>query len=164
MSRRSKTATPTRSHCPVNFALEAFGDHWSFIIIRDIVFWGKHTFKEFSQSSERIATNILSARLGHLVEVGILERRPDPADKRKVRYDLTDRGLDLIPMLLEMSGWASRYDPDTVAPPDFVARVYADRDGMFALVRETIARGGSIFAGEDSVVAALAKESRSVSS
>ena len=54
---------PLRSHCPINFGLEAFGDKWSLLILRDIVFRGKKTYGEFLKSEEGIATNILAARL-----------------------------------------------------------------------------------------------------
>ena len=62
--------TDTKSHCPVNFALETFGDAWSLLIVRDIVFWGKRTYGEFLSSAEGISTNILSARLAHTVIMG----------------------------------------------------------------------------------------------
>ena len=146
-----------RSHCPINFALETFGDTWSLLIIRDIVFWGKKTYGEFLASKEGIASNILACRLANLVEIGILDKKPDPNDRRKAIYALTDKGLDLIPMILEMSGWASRHDPQTSAPKDFVEYIYANREKMFKMIRETVRNGGSLFAGENSVVRKLAK-------
>ncbi len=155
MKRRSN-----RSRCPVNYAVESFGDAWSLIIIRDIVFWGKRTFKEFASSKEAIATNILAARLNHLVAEKILRKAHDPRDRRVAVYTLTEKGLDLIPMLLEMSGWSTRHDPRTSSPKDFVERIYADREGMFALIRQTVQGGGSLFAGENSVAARLAKARR----
>ncbi len=155
MARR----TGDRSHCPVNYALEAFGDTWSLLIIRDIVFWGKNTYSEFLDSEEHIATNILANRLVHLEKKGIIGKKPHPTDRRKEVYFLTPKGLDLIPMLLEMSGWAACHDSHTGAPKDFVQLVYANRDRMFALIRETIAAGGSVFVGPGSVMSRLAKES-----
>ena len=141
-----------RSHCPVNFALETFGDCWSLLIIRDIVFWGKKTFKEFAESREGIATNILSSRLDHLIENAILSKKINPHDHRKAIYELTEKGLDLIPILLEMSGWSGRYDPETIAPNDFIRYVFDHRDTMYPLIRKTIRGGGSLFAGENSVI------------
>lgn len=152
-----------RSHCPVNFALETFGDAWSLLIIRDIVFWGKKTFTEFSKSQEGIASNVLASRLSHLVERGVLEKSPDPADGRRSVYRLTDRGLDLIPMLLEMSGWATRNDSETTAPKDFVEQIYRDREGMFKLVRQTVQRGGSLFVGKDAVLSKTRTEGQKTS-
>lgn len=147
-----------RSNCPVNFALESFGDNWSLLIVRDIVFWGKRTFKDFLESKEGIASNILSSRLSHLVKRDILTKEVDPRDKRVSIYRLTEKGLDLIPMLLEMSGWASRHDPKTTAPKDFVEHVYANREPMFKLIRETVRNGGSLFAGENSVINKLGEK------
>jgi DNA-binding HxlR family transcriptional regulator len=137
-----------KSHCPVNFALETFGDAWSLLIVRDIVFWGKKTYGEFLESGEGIATNVLAARLAHLEQKGILSKEPHETDKRKEVYALTEKGLGLIPILLEMSGWSSQHDSKTTAPKQFVAAVYADREKMFKLVQDTVRRGGSLFGGQ----------------
>jgi len=138
-----------RSHCPVNFALETFGDSWSLLIVRDIVFWGKRTYGEFLDSREGIATNVLAARLAHLEQAGILARGPHESDRRKQIFTLTEKGLALIPILLEMSGWAARHDPATTAPQAFVAAVYADREGMFRMVTDAVRAGRSLFGGAD---------------
>src|SRR6185503_5849204 len=100
-----------RSDCPINFALETFGDTWSLLIIRDIVYFGKKTYGEFLDSDEGIATNILANRLVHLEQKGILLKKPHDTDKRKEVYLLTEKGLDLIPILLEMAGWSAQHDP-----------------------------------------------------
>lgn len=134
-----------KSHCPVNFALETFGDAWSLLIVRDIVFWGKRTYGEFLESGEGIATNVLAARLAHLVQKGILRKGTHEDDKRKEVYALTEKGLALIPVLLEMCGWSAQYDPETAAPKQFVASIYADREKMFRLVQDTVRHGGSVF-------------------
>ncbi len=141
-----------KSHCPVNFALETFGDTWSLLIVRDIVFWGKRTYGEFLDSGEGIATNVLAARLAHLEKKGILVKGPHETDKRKEVYALTEKGLALIPILLEMSGWSALHDPDTTAPRQFVDAVYADRDKMFRHVQDTVRRGGSLFGGANRLV------------
>ncbi|MGB7479434.1 MAG: helix-turn-helix domain-containing protein [Burkholderiaceae bacterium] len=138
-----------RSHCPVNFALETFGDTWSLLIVRDIVFWGKRTYGEFLDSREGIATNVLAARLAHLEKAGILTRAPHETDRRKEVFRLTEKGLALIPILLEMSGWAARHDPETTAPQAFVAAVYADRERMFGAVTDAVRAGRSLFGGDD---------------
>ena len=134
-----------KSHCPVNFALETFGDAWSLLIVRDIVFWGKRTYKEFLASGEAISTNVLAARLAHLEQHGILVREPHVSDRRREVYTLTEKGLSLIPILLEMSGWSARNDPRTTAPQAFVDAVYADREAMFAMVQDAVRRGASLF-------------------
>jgi DNA-binding HxlR family transcriptional regulator len=146
-----------KSHCPINYSLEVFGDTWSLLIIRDIVFFGKKTFGEFLDSEEKIATNILTQRLKHLEQKGILTKKPHPADKRKEVYELTEKGLGIIPILLEMGGWGATHDPETTVSKQFVNSVYADRYGMFDLIRKTIQRGGSVFVGDDSVVNQMSK-------
>src|SRR5262245_20202306 len=88
-----------RSDCPINFALETFGDSWSLLIIRDIIYFGKKTYGEFLASEEGMATNILASRLARLEEQGILVKNPLEQDKRKEEYVLTEKGLDLIPVL-----------------------------------------------------------------
>jgi DNA-binding HxlR family transcriptional regulator len=97
-----------RSDCPVNFGLEAFGDKWSLLIIRDIVFWGKKTYGDFLRSDEGIATNILASRLAQLEHEGILNKTPDASDRRKDVYSLTEKGMELIPLLVEMVAWSGK--------------------------------------------------------
>ena len=104
-----------RSDCPINFALQTFGDMWSLLIVRDIVYFGKQTYREFLESDEGIATNILAGRLAQLVQAGILLKKPHERDKRKEVYALTEKGLDLIPILLELANWSAQHDPQTGA-------------------------------------------------
>ena len=144
-----------RSDCPINFALETFGDPWSLLIIRDIVYFGKKTYGEFIASEEGMATNILASRLAHLEHQGILVKMPSPADKRKEEYALTEKGLDLIPVLVEMANWSAEYDLDTAAPAAWIALMKADREKMIRLMRETVQNGGAVFAGEKSLVGQL---------
>ena len=99
-----------RSHCPVNYGLEAFGDRWALLILRDIIFRGKRTYGEFLKSEEGFATNILASRLDDLVEKRILTRDGDESDGRKGIYSLTDKGLDLIPVIFEIILWSSKHD------------------------------------------------------
>ena len=119
-----------RSLCPVNFALETFGDMWSLLIVRDIIYSHKSTYGEFLDSDENISTNILADRLVRLERVGILKKTKDKKDKRKDRYTLTQRGIDLYPMILEMMLWSAKYDPQTSAPKEFVTRAKKDRAGL----------------------------------
>ena len=99
-----------RSDCPVNFGLESIGDRWSLLIIRDIVFWGKKTYGEFLRSNEGIATNILASRLALLEREDILKKTPDKSDKRKDIYSLTEKGMELIPILVEIVAWSGKQD------------------------------------------------------
>ena len=144
-----------RSDCPINFSLETFGDLWSLLIIRDIVYFGRRSYGEFLEAGEGIATNILATRLAQLEEKGILVKKQDPTDKRKDIYSLTNRGLDLIPILVELASWGALHDPQTGAPPGWIALVNANKEKINRLVRETVQSGGSIFVGPNSVVSKL---------
>jgi DNA-binding HxlR family transcriptional regulator len=105
---------------------------------------------------EGIATNILASRLAQLEQKGILVKKPSETDKRKEVYSLTEKGLDLIPILLELASWGAQHDPQTGAPQEWIALVNANKKKMIRLIRETVQRGGSIFSGPDSVVKQLA--------
>ncbi len=144
-----------RSDCPINFALETFGDPWSLLIIRDIVYFGKNTYGEFLDSEEGMATNILASRLARLEQQGILVKKLSPSDKRKEEYALTEKGLDLIPVLVEMANWSARYDAQTGAPVAWIALMEAEREKMIQRIRETVQSGGSVFAGEKSLLSQL---------
>lgn len=99
-----------RSGCPINLTLEVLGDRWSLIIIRDIMFGNRRHFRELlGASEERIASNILADRLKKLVERGILSRRDDPTHKQKAVYSLTERGIELLPVLVAMGAWGRKY-------------------------------------------------------
>lgn len=121
--------------CPIHFALEIFGDKWSLLIVRDLVFKGKTTYGEFSKSSEGIATNILSNRLSKLETNGILTKSKDLENQTIYRYQLTQKGLDLIPVLLAMTEWSAKYnyypnDGHNIihgAPEDLLKRLKSDR-------------------------------------
>lgn len=104
----------TRSGCPINLALEVFGDKWTLIIIRDIMFEGKRHFRELLQSEEKIASNILTDRLNMLEREGIITKSPDPDHKQKYIYSLTEKGIDLLPIMVEVGGWSLKHRP--VAP------------------------------------------------
>jgi DNA-binding HxlR family transcriptional regulator len=144
-----------RSDCPINFALETFGDTWSLLIIRDIVYFGKQTYGEFLASEEGIATNILANRLARLEQQGILTKLPHPTDVRKERYVLTEKGLDLIPVLAEIANWSAEHDPETGAPPAWIALMKTEREKMLQLIRETVRNGGAVFAGPNSLISQL---------
>jgi DNA-binding HxlR family transcriptional regulator len=106
--------------CSIAAALEAVGERWSFLILR-AAFNGLHHFEEF-QTTLGIARNILSNRLGRLVGNGILERVPDASDRRKVTYRLTDKGRDLLPVLLSLRQWGERWVSGRPSNPVLVDR------------------------------------------
>jgi DNA-binding HxlR family transcriptional regulator len=101
-----------RSGCPINLTLEIVGDKWSLLILRDIMFGGKRHFRELlTKSQERIASNILADRLRTLVEQGILTRADDPSHKQKAIYSLTEKGIELFPVLAQMAVWGRKHLP-----------------------------------------------------
>jgi DNA-binding HxlR family transcriptional regulator len=99
-----------RSDCLISKSLEILGDKWSLLIVRDMMFADKHTYGEFLQSPEKIATNILATRLNTLENNQIIEKTPHPASKAKVWYQLTPKGIALLPLILEISLWAEQFN------------------------------------------------------
>ena len=98
-----------RSDCPFSIALEILGDSWSLLIVRDLMFKERKTFKDFLEAEEGIASNVLSARLRRLEAAGLITKRPNPADARRHTYHLTETGIDLAPVLLELVLWSARH-------------------------------------------------------
>lgn len=123
--------TERRSDCPINFALQTFGDSWSLLVIRDLMFTESRTYAAFLAAGEGIATNILAARLKHLQQVGLITRRGP-------EYALTRKGLDLLPAMLDLVAWSAKYDKRTAAPKAFVARINRDRDALLAELGEQL--------------------------
>lgn len=130
-----KSRTARRSGCPLSIALEIFGDTWSLLIVRDLMFKGLRTFNEFAASDEGIATNILTDRLGKLEAAGILTKRPDSVDARRIHYRLTEKGIDLAPALVEIVLWAARYE-DTDVPASTLRAMRSNREQFLADVRK----------------------------
>ncbi|MEV0387331.1 helix-turn-helix domain-containing protein [Nonomuraea sp. NPDC050643] len=102
-----------RSGCPINLSLELFGDRWTLLVLRDIVFGGARHFRELLGGPERISSNILADRLATLVEHGLLTRSGDPSHKQKVTYSLTEPAIELVPVLAQLSAWGVRHLPAT---------------------------------------------------
>lgn len=123
-----------RSGCPVNVSLERFGDRWSLLIVRDLMVRGYRTFKEFQESGEGIATNVLADRLQKLTAHGIISAEPEASDGRKVNYRLTSKGIDLAPVMLELLIWAARHE-QTGATCAFVDYMEKNREQVLAEVR-----------------------------
>ena len=118
----------------MSVSLEVFGDRWSLLIIRDLMVRGYRTFREFEQSGEGIATNILANRLKKLRAAGIVETEPDPTDRRKLNYRLTKKGIDLAPVLLELLIWGARHE-QTGAPNQVIHHLAQNRQAVLAEVR-----------------------------
>jgi len=125
-----------KSGCPIDYAATMFGDRWTMLVLRDLS-KGKRYFSEFAASDEGVAPNILASRLKQLEKFGILTRRVDPKNRRQVIYELTEKGLDLTPIMIEVTMWSAKHDPNTFVTKDFVEEVRSDREGV---IRETVKR------------------------
>lgn len=101
-----------RSDCPVSCSLDIWGDKWSLLIIRDLMFAKECTYGDFLKSAEGIATNILASRLQVLEQNKMIEKLDHPDSKAKVLYKLTNKGIDLLPLMIEINIWAEKYFPN----------------------------------------------------
>ena len=127
----SNVSEKRRSGCPVSISLEVFGDRWSLLIVRDMMVRGLKTFKEFRDSGENIATNILADRLRKLRKSGIITAEAEQSDRRRVVYRLTPKGIDLAPVLLDLLIWGARHEK-TLAPCAVIEHMERDRDAVLA--------------------------------
>jgi DNA-binding HxlR family transcriptional regulator len=123
-----------RSMCPLNIALELVGDRWTLLILRDLLIKQFSTFKQFQESGEGIATNVLTDRLKKLQERGIIAGERSKEDSRVISYRPTERGLDLLPAMIELIIWADRYE-ETAAPPKVRREITQDRRAFIQKVR-----------------------------
>ncbi|MEQ1571995.1 MAG: helix-turn-helix domain-containing protein [Myxococcota bacterium] len=132
-----------RSGCPIHLALNLLGDPWTLLVVRDLMFKGRHTFSDFLGAEEHIATNVLTDRLRRLEGAGLITRRPDPDDARRHRYHLTRAGISLAPVLVDLVVWSADH-LETDAPPEVVHAMRHHRDGFLAdlLARWEQANGG----------------------
>ncbi|RZM12811.1 MAG: transcriptional regulator [Pedobacter sp.] len=106
-----------RSGCSISKALEVIGDRWSLLILRDLMFTQKRSYSELQACEEKIATNILAARLQMLELNGIVVKSTDPLNKRRVLYHLTLKGIDLLPVIMELKEWMKKYSPEATDCP-----------------------------------------------
>ena len=137
-----KPSPKRRSGCPLNASVEMLGDRWSLLIIRDMILRGFRSYKEFLESYEGIATNILADRLRKLEAYGIIARQGDPSDGRKVIYALTEKGIDLAPVMSEMVLWAAAHEETGNA--ELVKELQKDKEGFIAAVRQRSAAAAKV--------------------
>ena len=123
-----------RSDCPINYALEYLGDKWTLLVIRDLVFEGKKFYKEFLASQESIATNILSDRLKRLENIGIIESKVYEKQRTQKMYSLTEKGKDLIPILVEIILWSSKHKNGLNVSPRFLERLEKNKTEVIQAV------------------------------
>lgn len=100
-----------RSDCPISYTLDVLGDKWILLILRDMFFAGKTSYGEFLQSGEKIATNILADRLSILETNGLINKKIASDKKSKYTYSPTLKGLELLPLIMELTVWGAKYNP-----------------------------------------------------
>jgi DNA-binding HxlR family transcriptional regulator len=122
-----------RSDCPISCTLDVFGDKWSFLIIRDLLSAKECTYGDFLKSEEGIATNILASRLLMLEENGVIEKLEHPKSKAKVLYKLTKKGIDLLPIIIEMHLWFDKYDKIPDDKKEMIETIKKDKIGFIAV-------------------------------
>ena len=132
----SNKAIQRRSRCPLNIALEVFGDRWSLLVMRDILFKGHSTFKQFRSSNETVSTNILADRLQKMTTDGLIHSVRCTEDRRVMHYLPTRKGLDLAPVMVVMMQWTDKYEAHSV-PSSKIAAMAQSRD---TLVSELMAQ------------------------
>ena len=122
--------TKKRSECPISNSLEAWGDKWSLLIIRDLMFNGECTYGDFMKSPEKIATNILASRLLDLEANKIITKEIHPENRTKFLYKLTEKGIDLFPLIVEINLWASKYYPVPEERKEMLEEIHKDKDSF----------------------------------
>ncbi|MER3318041.1 MAG: helix-turn-helix domain-containing protein [Allomuricauda sp.] len=127
-----------RSHCPINFALEHFGDKWSLLIIRDLMFKNKRYYNEFFSADEKISTSVLGDRLKSLEKSGIITKSVDHVKKSRIKYSLTEMGKSLIPTMIEMILWSAKFDRDTGTPDEFIQKTITDREKLISEIYKSL--------------------------
>jgi DNA-binding HxlR family transcriptional regulator len=131
---RSHPRTKFRSGCPLNASVEILGDRWSLLIIRDMMLRGFRSYTQFLDSYEHIATNILANRLKKLEGYGIIATQQDSLDGRKLIYTLTEKGMDLAPVLTEMVLWAAAHEK--TQNPELIRQIKKDKQKFLVAVRQ----------------------------
>jgi DNA-binding HxlR family transcriptional regulator len=130
-----------RSTCPISSTLDILGDKWTLLIIRDLMYKGKKTYGEFLQSEEKIATNILADRLLVLERTGIVEKKAFPGNRVKNLYQLTPKGIDLMPTLLEIVVWGDKYFEIPEPVHQLAEAIRKDKDGAIREISKRLAAG-----------------------
>jgi DNA-binding HxlR family transcriptional regulator len=130
-----------RSDCPISTALDIFGDKWSLLIVRDMVFKGLNTYGDFLKGGERIATNILADRLMILEAGGIIAKRKHPESKAKILYTLTSKGIDLVPALVEIISWSEKYHEVHPQAKQFAKQLRKDKEAVVKQILKGLKNG-----------------------
>ncbi|TGN08710.1 winged helix-turn-helix transcriptional regulator [Leptospira ilyithenensis] len=134
------TPIKKRSDCPISCSLDMWGDKWSLLIVRDLMFAKECTYGDFLKSEEGIATNILASRLQTLEENKIIAKQAHPDSKAKVLYKLTRKGIDLLPILIEINLWAEKYSPIPADRKAMLKEVKKDKVGFIKTMTKGLER------------------------
>ena len=125
-----------RSDCPISFSLDYLGDKWILLILRDLIFTEKSSYGDFLTSAERIATNILADRLKLLEANEFIKATVSPEKKNKFIYRLTQKGIDLVPVIVELMIWGSNYDVH--AEKDVIVKLKKNKEGTIRQLKEML--------------------------
>ncbi|MEO9061092.1 MAG: helix-turn-helix domain-containing protein [Nitrosospira sp.] len=125
----------TSQNCPVSCALDIVGDKWTLLVVRDLIFRRQRYFRDFQDSPEKIAANILSDRLGKLEAAGMVLRQPHPDHGCRVVYGVTEKCLDLVPTIMELIRWGAKHVPGSNAHENLVQRFEQDPVEFMAQIR-----------------------------
>jgi DNA-binding HxlR family transcriptional regulator len=126
----------SRSKCPISCLLDIIGDKWSLLIIRDIMFKNINTYGSFLTSDEKISTNILADRLALLKTKGFIKAHSHPDNRLKIVYTLTQKGLDLMPILMEIALWSDKYLEISDRGKELAKTVRADREAFIKKITD----------------------------
>lgn len=121
-----------RSNCPLNYGIEIFGDKWTLLIIRDLMFFNKRHYNEFLGSAEGIATNLLADRLAMLEKEKIIKKEKDSRHKQRFVYSLTEKGIDLVPIILSIGLWSEKYA---------AIKLHPERDIIIGEAKKSLPKG-----------------------
>lgn len=127
-----------RSDCPISTALDIFGDKWSLLIVRDMVFKGMNTYGDFLNGGEKIATNILADRLMLLEAGGIIAKQKHPESKAKILYTLTPKGIDFVPALVEIIVWSEKHHDVHPQAIQFAKAIRKDKEGTIKSIKSSL--------------------------
>jgi len=129
--------TERRSTCPINYSVEIFGDKWMLLILRDIMFNGKNSFLEFRASNEKISSAVLTEKLNTLLSEGIVSKVTSPKNASKFLYLITDKGIELVPVMVELLNWGSTYNPDG-GPKPMLDRIKQNKKKMISDLQDKL--------------------------
>lgn len=126
-----------RSTCPINYSVEIFGDKWMLLLLRDLMFNGKNSFLEFRASDEKISSAVLTEKLNILLNEGIVTKVTSPKNASKFLYLLTEKGIELVPFMVEFLNWGSKYNPDG-GPKSLLQRIKKNKKKVITELQDKL--------------------------